>query len=89
MSKVYLFMKFDVADFAKWRVVYDNHLPARQQFGLKDLYVLRNIENKNSVTLFFEVEDLEKVKLFLASDELRKNEKESGVMGKSTVEFLK
>ena len=41
------------------------------------------------MTLFFEVEDFEKVKLFLASDELRKKEKESGVMGKSTFEFLK
>ncbi|MBY0293042.1 MAG: hypothetical protein K2W92_07140 [Alphaproteobacteria bacterium] len=89
MSKVYLFMKFDVADFAKWKAVYDDHIPIRQQFGLKDLYVLRNIENQNSVTLFFEVEDLEKVKLFLASDELRNKEKESGVMGKSTFEFLK
>ena len=51
MSKVYLFMKFDVADFAKWQVVYDNHLFARQQFKLKDLYVLRNIENQNNVTI--------------------------------------
>ena len=88
MSKVYLFMKFDVADFAKWQVVYDNHLFARQQFKLKDLYVLRNIENQNNVTILLEVEDVERAKRFLASEDLHSKVKESGVVGELTCEFL-
>jgi heme-degrading monooxygenase HmoA len=68
---MHMLVRHKVADFAKWKPVYDDHLPVRQKAGLKEVHLLRNIENPNEVILLFSVEDPDKAKAFAASDELR------------------
>jgi hypothetical protein len=51
-----------VADFSKWRTAYDANLSVRQKAGLKEKYVLHNIDNPNEVITLFELDDLQKAR---------------------------
>ena len=85
----YVLIRHKVADFAKWKPVYDGHLSARQKAGLKEEHLFRNAEDPNEVLLLFSMEDVDKAKAFAASDDLREAMKKSGVSDKPDVYFLK
>jgi len=87
-SIMYILIRHKVTDFAKWKSVYHEHLPARQKAGLKEVHLLRNTENPNEVILLFSVEDLDKAKAFAASDDLRQAMQRAGVSDKPDVYFL-
>jgi hypothetical protein len=84
----YVLVRHKVADFSKWKPVYDAHLPARQAAGGTELYLLRNIDNPNEVIVLLEVEDLQKAREFVASDDLRERMQESRVIDKPDTYFL-
>ncbi|HJW38453.1 MAG TPA: hypothetical protein VJ420_07550 [Candidatus Udaeobacter sp.] len=85
---MHMLVRHKVADFAKWKPVYDDHLSARQKAGLKEVHLLRNVENTNEVILLFSVEDPDKAKAFAASDDLRQAMQKAGVSDKPDVYFL-
>jgi hypothetical protein len=85
---MHMLVRHKVGDFAKWKPVYDDHRPARQKAGLKEVHLLRNIENPNEVILLFSVEDPDKAKTFAASDDLRHAMQEAGVSDRPDVYFL-
>jgi hypothetical protein len=60
----YLLIRHKVADFESWKSGYDAHLVARQQAGLTEKHLLRNIEDRNEVLLLFEVANLDAAKRF-------------------------
>jgi uncharacterized protein YeaO (DUF488 family) len=84
----YGLVRHKVADFAKWKPHYDAHLPARQKAGLKELHLLRNADDRNEVILLFEADDLQKVREFAASADLRERMQEAGVVDKPDIYFL-
>jgi len=86
---VHMLVRHKVADFAKWKTVYDVHGSARQNAGLKQEHLLRNVDDPNEVILLFLAEDLEKAKAFAASDDLRQAMQKAGVSDKPDVYFLK
>jgi heme-degrading monooxygenase HmoA len=63
-------------------------LPARQAAGGTELYLLRNIDDPNEVIVLFEIEDLQKAREFVASDDLRERMQESRVIDKPDTYFL-
>jgi hypothetical protein len=85
---MHLLVRHEVADFAKWKSVYDDHLAARQTAALKEIHLCRNVENPNEVILLFSVEDPDKAKAFTASDDLRQAMQKAGVSDKPDVYFL-
>ena len=85
----YILIRHKVADFAKWKPVYDTHGPARADAGLKEERLLRNIDNPNEVVLLFSAQDLNKAKQFAASDDLRQRMQQAGVTDKPDIWFLK
>jgi heme-degrading monooxygenase HmoA len=85
---MHMLVRHKVSDFAKWKPVYDAHAPARQKAGLKELHLLRNVENPNEIILLFSAEDLDKAKAFAASDDLRQTMQRAGVSDKPDVYFL-
>ena len=85
----YILIRHKVADFAKWKPVYDAHEPSRQNAGLKEEHLLRNADDPNEVILLFSTEDLDKAKAFTASDDLRQAMQKAGVSDKPDVYFLK
>ena len=78
----------NVADFAKWKPVYDAHLAARQKAGLREKNLLRSINNPNEVILLFEAEDLKRAQAFAESSDLREAMQKAGVVGKPDILFL-
>ncbi len=86
---IHMLIRHKVADFAKWKPVYDAHASARQSAGLKEEHLLRNGDDPNEVILLFSAQDLDKAKAFAASDELRQAMQSAGVSEKPDVYFLK
>jgi heme-degrading monooxygenase HmoA len=86
---MHMLIRHKVADFAKWKQVYDAHASARRNAGLKEEHLLRNADDPNEVILFFSTEDLDKAKAFTASDDLRQAMQKAGVSDKPDVYFLK
>ena len=84
----YLLLRHKVADFAKWKPVYDAHAPARANAGLKEEHLLRNIDNLNEVILLFSAAELDKAKAFAGSADLREAMQKAGVKNKPEVSFL-
>jgi hypothetical protein len=84
----YILIRHKVADFGKWKPVYDSHASARTAAGLKEERLLRNIDNPNEVFLLFSAQDLNKAKHFAASDDLRQRMREAGVTDKADIWFL-
>ena len=67
---MHVLVRHKVSDFAKWKPVYDAHLSARQNAGLKEEHLFRNADD-SEVLLLFSAEDIDKAKAFAASDDLR------------------
>jgi len=44
---IHMLVRHKVADFAKWKPVYDAHGSARQNAGLKEEHLLRNVDDSN------------------------------------------
>jgi heme-degrading monooxygenase HmoA len=86
---MHMLIRHKVADFAKWKPVYDAHASAREKAGLKEIHLLRNLDNPNEVILLFSVEDIDKAKAFAASDDLRAAMQRAGVSDKPDVYFLR
>jgi heme-degrading monooxygenase HmoA len=84
----YLLIRHKVADFEKWKPVYDAHAPARQKAGLKGAHLLRSLNDPNEVVLLFEVSDLDAAREFGQSSDLQDAMKRSGVVDKPDVYFL-
>ena len=85
---IHMLVRSKVADFGKWKQVYDAHASARQSAGLKELHLLRNTEDPNEVILLFSAEDPDKARAFAASDDLRQAMQKAGVSDKPDVYFL-
>jgi hypothetical protein len=81
---MHLLVRYNVADFAKWKSIYDAHLSARQNAGLKEIHLFRNADAPNEVTLLFSVEDVHKAKAFVGSDDLHHGMEKAGLMGGHT-----
>lgn len=85
----YLLVHHKVADFAKWKRVFDSHAAAQQQAGLRVMHVLRNVEDPNDVVMLFAVEDVERAKSFVYSPQVPGAKEESGVLDVPNIYFLR
>ena len=84
----HILIRHKVADFSKWKPVYDAHLPERKKAGLSEKTLLRSIDNQNDVVLLFEAEDLKRAQAFTESSNLREAMQKAGVVGKPDIVFL-
>lgn len=84
----HILIRHKVADFSKWKPVYDGHHAARQKAGLREKSLLRSIDNPNEVVLLFEAEDLKRAQTFTESSGLREAMQKAGVVGKPDILFL-
>jgi hypothetical protein len=83
-----LVIRQTVADYAKWRPLYDAHQSARDEAGLTNCHVRSTTSNPNEVFVACEMTDLAKAKAFAASKSLADAMKNAGVVGKPDFYFL-
>jgi len=64
---IHMLVRHKVADFAKWKQIFDSHKEALEKAGLKLKHLWYNIDDPNEVFVLMEVEDLNRAKAFLNS----------------------
>ncbi len=78
----------EVADYTKWRSVFDAALDFRHDGGECSCRIFRKAGNPNDLTLLFEWETLEQARRYMTSEELRKKMQQAGVNGVPEIEYL-
>ncbi len=84
----HMIIRHRVADFEKWKPVYEDHRSARVAAGLRDLHLWRNVDNPNEVILLFEASDVAKAKEFTGASDLKEKMQAAGVQGAPDIVFL-
>ncbi len=71
-----------VADFERWKRVFDSHAAAQRASGLHLERIFRNLDDPNDVVALFRVTDLEGARKFVTSPDVPKAQEESSLLGK-------
>jgi hypothetical protein len=82
-----MFIKHTVADYAKWKPVFDEHEAMRTASGVTGHSLHREAGDPNVIIIAFRVSDLNRAKEFAASDELRSAMEQAGVQGPPEIWF--
>ena len=77
-----------VADYAKWRPVFDGHKATQEAAGLTNPRVYHALDNNNDITIVFDMADPARAKAFAASKDLRTKMMAAGVTGKPMFSYL-
>jgi heme-degrading monooxygenase HmoA len=85
---VYLLMQQEVADYEKWRTVFDSMESVRRSAGARSDRVFRHVDNPNAVTLLIAWDDVESAQNWMGDARLRAALKEAGVMGQPNIFYL-
>ena len=83
-----MLIRHKVADFGKWKSMYEDHRSAREAAGLKDLHLWRNEGDPTEIILLFETSDVTKAKEFVASSDMKEKMQAAGVQGAPDIVFL-
>jgi len=78
----------EVADYNRWRAVFDAALDFRHQGGEQSCRIFRKAGNPNDLTLLFDWDSMEHAQHFMTSPELRARMGEAGVKGAPDIQFL-
>ena len=81
-------VKHKVANFDKWKVIYDGHDSVRLAFGMHSIAVSRGMDDPNMVMISMRVDDLARAKEFFDQPELKTTMQKGGVIGAPTISFL-
>ncbi len=69
-----------VADFEKWKSVFDSNAAALRDAGLRLMNLWRDVEESNNVFLLFEVVDIDKARSFISNPAAAESGRVSGVL---------
>jgi hypothetical protein len=84
----FLLIRHKVRDFETWKTGYDDHHSKRAEAGLTEKHLLRSADDANEVVALFELQDLDRAKEFVASDDVRETMEKVGVIDKPDLYFL-
>ncbi len=84
----YLLCKHKVADYTKWRRVFDADAGGQRESGLHLLHVLRDTADPDMVVLLFRADDLDKARAFTEAPSASESAQSSGVIGEPEILFL-
>jgi heme-degrading monooxygenase HmoA len=84
----YALVRHKVEDYARWKPIFVEDAANRQASGSMGGYLFRNADDPNELVILFEWDDLEKVRRFGQSDELRQKMQQAGVADRPDFYFL-
>lgn len=88
-SKMFLSISHEIKNYDTWKAVYDKLDAQRKDAGILELFIKKDINNLNSITIFAEVTNLEKAKAFMSSTALKEAMKDAGVTSPPSIVFSK
>lgn len=83
-----LFIKHKVADYAKWKPVFDADAANRKAAGLQDHVVARGLEDSNTVLVITYMDDVAKAKAMVADPKLKETMQKAGVTGAPEIDLI-
>src|SRR4029078_7037283 len=83
-----MIMQFKVADFDKWKPLYELRDSIRRSYGLTNYIVGRGLDDPNRVIVFLKMEDANKAKELTSSQGMKDRMKEAGVTGPTSFDYL-
>lgn len=89
MPPAALIINSHVADFPKWKTVFDAHEQGRLDHGIVGHHINQAENDSNRLTIYFPVTDLDGAKEYFASDEVKAAMKEAGVQGPPDFSWVK
>lgn len=85
---IYLLVRHNVEDYARWKSVYDGHEAFRRETGSKGARVLRDANDPTNVVVITEWPDEQHALNFAQSANLHETMGRAGVVGKPDIYFL-
>lgn len=86
---IYIHVQHAVEDYGRWKLGFDANAPLRKAGGsTEEVYIMRNVDDPNEVTVILGWSDIEKARAFTQSSELREAMAKAGVTSQPTVRFL-
>jgi len=79
---VTILMEHKVADFAKWRSVYDADSERRASAGIKEIALHTKADDPNHVYMVWSAENSDMLEPMLADENLKQAMQEAGVISK-------
>lgn len=77
---IYMVCRNRVADFSKWKHMFDSHAEAHRATGLSLIHLWRSLDEPNNVFFVFVVSNIEKARAFVTAPEAAEAGKASGVL---------
>ncbi len=74
----YMLIRHTVADYEKWKPVFDAHQAVRKPAGGKGGQLFRNADNPNETLVLFEWDNLQNARKFTLSEDLHKTIEKAG-----------
>ena len=84
----YQIIRHTVADYPKWKAVFDEHGATRKDRGSKGAQVLRGAEKPNELCILIEWDSVESAQKFSESDTLREAMERAGVTSKPEILYF-
>jgi hypothetical protein len=84
----YLLIRHKVEDYAKWKPVFDDHGSTREAAGSKGGYVFRNANDGNEIVILLEIDDIDRCRQLVESEDLKEAMQRSGVADAPDVYYL-
>ena len=84
----HMMIHHQVADYAAWKVAFDEHDATRREYGGGDYMLFNSVDNPNEVVVVFEWDSMDNARAFSESAELREAMQQAGVTGPPTVVYM-
>jgi len=81
-------VRHKVADYKKWKPVFDEHEKVRREFGWTTHSIHRDAENPDLIVIIGRVKDINRAKEFTRSESLKAAVIKAGVQGVPEIWFL-
>ena len=86
---IYLFMRYRVKHYTRWKETFDMHLASRQAGGAtSQVSVMRNVGDLNEMIILLGWQDLKTAQLFVQSISLQMFIQNAGVLSLSEIHVL-
>jgi hypothetical protein len=82
-----MIVKHRVADFGKWKEVFDSMIPVRKSFGWTGHEVLRDSSDPNLVTIINKMQTIEQAHAYGSSPDLKDGMQRAGVISAPEISF--
>ena len=83
-----MIVQHKVADFAKWKMSYEEHDSMRLAHGIHSYVLGRGVQDSNMVLVVVKADDVAKAKAFAKDPSLKKAMQKGGVTGAPTISFV-